>query len=150
MATIRREPRIGSMKLNVVALGLLIIVLWGVWGFAAKLARDRIELQVLIWSALFSNLVFICYLAWTGELWPLKLDPAGIGFGAAVGLTAAAGSVLFYRLLATEPASLIVPLTSLYPAVTAILGIMLLREAFTLDRVIGVTLAVLAIFFLSR
>ena len=138
------------MRLNVLALGVSIILLWGVWGFVAKLARDRIELQVLIWYALFSNLVYLGYLAWTGELWPLKMDPVGIGFGVAVGLTAAIGSVLFYRLLATETAGLVIPLTSLYPAVTAVLGILLLREAFTLDRVIGVGLAVLAIFFLSR
>lgn len=138
------------MSPSVLILGLLIIVSWGTWGFLAKVAQERIGPQVLIWYLLASNILLFGYLLATQQLWPLRLDTSGVAFGLAVGVTASLGTILFYLLLASAPTSLIIPLTALYPAVTALLGIWLLHEPFTINRVVGVALAVMAIFFLSR
>lgn len=139
-----------TMRLDVIVFGVLVIVLWGVWGFTAKLASVRIGPQVLIWYLLASNVLLIGYLAFLGRLWPINPDPAGIGLGLAVGVSASLGTILFYLILAAAPTSLIIPLTALYPAVTAILGFWALGEPFSVQRVIGIGLAVLAIFFLSQ
>jgi transporter family protein len=138
------------MSLNILIMGVAIIVFWGVWGFLAKVAQARIGNQLLIWYLLAMAVILLLYLAVTGELWPLRLDGGGIALGAAVGVTAAAGTVLFYLILAQSPTSFVIPLTSLYPAVTAALGVWLLKEELTWNRVIGVTLAVATVFFLSR
>ena len=57
--------------------------------------------------------------------------------------------VCFYMLLTRKDASVAVPLTALFPALTAILAVIFLREQLTAIKVAGITLSALALYLLS-
>jgi transporter family protein len=68
-------------------------------------------------------------------------------------LTGVAGTLgtlfLLYALRQGGKASLVVPITALYPLVTIILAVLLLRERVTIQQGIGMALAVIAVVLLS-
>jgi transporter family protein len=75
---------------------------------------------------------------------------AGITFAALGGVGAALGTVCFYLLLARQRASLAVPMTSLYPALTVILSVLFLKEQLNGLHVLGILFALAAVALLSR
>jgi transporter family protein len=129
--------------------GLAIIVLWGVWGFTAKIAAQKIGMQVLVWSLAAQAVIALAYLALTKQLWPLQTTSSAV-WGLAVGASAALSSILFYLLMQRHPASLIVSLTALYPAVTVLLSVFFLREALSPTQIAGIVLALIAGVLLTR
>jgi transporter family protein len=139
------------MRAEVFALGASIIAVWGLFGLFGKLAVERIDQQVIIWGSLIvCPIVFLIYMAASGQLVPINLHASGITFGLLAGLTGCGGTILFYQLLAREPASLVVPITSLYPAVTVVLSAAFLHEGFAPGRIVGIIFALAAVFLLSR
>ena len=139
------------MRAEVVGLTLVTILAWGSWGLFGKLAVERIDQQVLLWGSLIMMpIIFLVYLAATGELASLKMDRAGIGFALLGGVGAGIGTVCFYLLLSRERAALAVPLTSLYPAITVILAFLFLKEHVSASQVLGILFALAAAALLSR
>ena len=139
------------MRAEVFALGALTIVAWGLFGLFGKLAVERIDQQVVIWGSLVVYpSVFLIYMVASGQLLPIHWHASGIAFGLLAGLGGSIGTVLFYQLLAREPASLVVPLTSLYPAVTVVLAAAFLHEELAPLRILGILFALVAVFLLGR
>lgn len=139
------------MRAEVVGLAAVTIVAWGSWGVFSKLAVERIDQQVLVWGSLITvPVVFLIYLAVSGQLVPLKMHGPGVTFAVLGGVGAALGTVCFYLLLARERVSLTVPMTALYPAVTVILSVLFLREHLSGAHVLGIVFAVAAVALLSR
>jgi hypothetical protein len=48
------------------------------------------------------------------------------------------------------PACIVVPLTGPYPALTAVLAILFLREGVTVPKVLGIAVSMVAVYLLSR
>jgi transporter family protein len=139
------------MRAEVFAFGASIIAAWGLFGLFGKLAVERIDQQAIIWGSLIvCPVVFLIYMAASGQLVPVNLHASGITFGLLAGLTGCSGTILFYQLLAREPASLVVPMTSLYPALTVILSAVFLSEGLGIGRIAGIIFALMAVFLLSR
>lgn len=124
--------------------GLGAVLCWGLWGVVNKVALARGGWQVLV---LGSALVYATaagpFLIWTRG-WTLPISVWGWAVLSA--FLAAAGMVLFYASYrgGTAPASVVVPLSALYPAVTVVLGIWLFRERLTPAQYVGAGLAVVA------
>ncbi len=139
------------MRAEVVGLAAATIVAWGTWGVFSKLAVERIDQQVIVWGSLIVvPLIFVIYLTATGQLVPLKMNAAGVTYSMLGGVGAALGTVCFYLLLARARASLTVPMTSLYPALTVILSVVFLKEHLSVAHVAGIVLALGAVLFLSQ
>ncbi len=139
------------MRAEVFALGTSTIAAWGLFGLFGKLAVERIDQQVIIWGSLIvCPIVFLVYMVASGQLLPVNLHASGITFGLLAGLGGCVGTILFYQLLAREPASLVVPLTSLYPALTVVLSAAFLHEELAPTRILGIIFALAAVFLLSR
>lgn len=139
------------MRAEVVGLAAATIVAWGTWGVFSKLAVERIEQQVLVWGSLIVvPAIILVYLAASGQLVPLNMHASGITFAALGGVGAALGTVCFYLLLARERASLTVPMTSLYPALTVLLSVLFLKEELNGLHVLGIVFALAAVALLSR
>jgi transporter family protein len=139
------------MRADVVALTGATIVAWGTWGVFSKLAIERIDQQVMVWGSLIVvPVIILIYLGAAGQLVPLQMHGAGITFAALGGVGAALGTVCFYLLLARQRASLAVPLTSLYPALTVLLSVLFLKEQLNGVHVLGVLFALAAVALLSR
>lgn len=139
------------MRAEVFALAASTVAAWGLFGLFAKLAVERIDQQVIIWGSLVvCPAVFLVYMVASGQLVPINLHASGITFGLLAGLGGCVGTILFYQLLAREPASLVVPMTSLYPALTVVLAAAFLHEELAATRIVGIIFALTAVFLLSR
>ena len=139
------------MRADVVGLAAASIVAWGTWGVFSKLAIERIDQQVMVWSSLIVvPAIILIYLVASGELAPLTMHAPGITFAALGGVGAALGTVCFYLLLARERASVAVSMTSLYPALTVILSVLFLKEHLNGVHVLGIFFALAAVVLLSR
>jgi len=139
------------MRAEVFALGASTIAAWGLFGLFGKLALERIDQQVIIWGSLVvCPTVFLVYMVSSGQLLPISWHASGITFALLAGLAGCSGTILFYQLLAREPASLVVPMTSLYPALTVVLAAVFLHEGLAATRIVGIIFALTAVFLLSR
>ncbi len=138
------------MNTSVVMGGILLLVLWGTYGIAAKFAVHEVGLQVLLWSpVVWVALLPVNFLIFK-ELWPLKLDNLpGVGWALGAALLGVSGTVVFYWLLRDAPASVVIPISALYPVVTVVLAFLILHEELTIIRIAGIALAVIAIWLLS-
>ncbi len=126
-----------------------VIILWGLWGFLGKLGVQKIGLQVSFWSSLTLALSIITYLFFSHQLLPLKNDTGGIALALLAGISSALASILFYILLEKKPAGFLVTVTALYPLVTLLLSVLLLKESLTAIKIVGFVLAIAALFFLN-
>ncbi len=81
----------------------------------------------------------------------MKLPPIGAASIAAViaGLFGGAGYLFFVKALEQGKASIVIPLTALYPAITAIIALVVLREKISFYQGIGILLAIVASILLS-
>lgn len=123
---------------------LLALLCWGIWGFLAKLVAGNVTWQTqMIFSALGTLLVVS---------FAKPTVPAFDGYhmiGIASGLLAGLASLFFYRAIARGEASVVIPLTSLYVALATVLGFVVLSEPVTVKKVLGLILAVVAMFLLA-
>lgn len=128
---------------------LMTLAGWGVWGVVQKPLTDRID----VWSVAF--LQFAATLTWGLTLAAVRresLDPRqkGLKYAAGAGFGAYFGSLAFLLAVDRGTAAVVVPMTAMYPVVTIILGVIVLKERLTTAHKLGVVLAIAAIFFLSR
>jgi len=139
-------PRVGAWLWP----SLWTIFFWGVWGLQSKIIVDRISpwmnqalfpiglLPVLFWILLSRRA--------RGGVNKVKGGIAAL----VTGILAAAGNVAFYLALARGGrVSIVAPLTCLYPLVAVILAYLFLHEKLTRLQVVGLVLALVAIYLLS-
>jgi transporter family protein len=129
---------------------LLVVVAWGVVGLFQKLSTNYLSAEAaFVWLSVGYILLLpaMFYYADFGE--PLATVPAWLGMaaGTANGLGALA---LFAAMRSGGKASIVVPLTALYPLVTVLLAPALFNEALTLRGITGAGLSVVAIILLSE
>lgn len=131
-----------------------VFLSWGVSSFIAKLATNRIGAQSVFWDRLtHAPIVIILSLIifkLENILRAARIDKFGVGLAALAGIIGSLGLIGYYILLTREEASIIVPLTALYPALTAVLAIIFLHESLTPTKLLGIILSLIAIYFLSK
>ena len=133
---------------------LLTIVFWGLWGIQSKVILEQI-------SPLSNQVLFTPgLLLMVGLLWlrlrkksestvsgSLKL---GIFFAFLTGICGGVGNIAFFQAFASgQQASVVVPLTALYPAVTVLLAMIFLKEKMNRYQWLGLGLAIGAIIILG-
>ena len=123
---------------------------WGVGSFIAKLATNRIGEKAMFWDMLgYAPVVFIyCLLAFRVKD-VISVDRQGMILGLLAGFIGSFGVIFFYLLLTRKDASSAVPITALYPALTAILAIIFLKEPLTWIKAVGIGLSAVALILLS-
>lgn len=77
------------------------------------------------------------------------MDAAGIGWALLAGALGALGTVSLYLTLGAAPASVVIPLSSLYPIVTVVLAYIFLQEELSPMRLLGVGCALAAVWLLT-
>ena len=129
---------------------ILTFILWGVWGVLLKEAqkgRSWQEVYVTTNTAIIV-MVLIIFLSSGGP----KLFITGkqglialmAGFSGTLGYI-----FLIMALEAGGKVSVVIPLTQLSPAITVVLGVLLLGESLTARQAIGVFFALTAVYLLS-
>lgn len=123
----------------------LTIFLWGLWGFFGKLALERrmapasiFVAEVLVSAACALPVLFVLY----GRQGDAPPHASWNVFGVASGAALALGLLFYYFALERGQVSVIVPLTSIYPVVSVLLGLGLLKERPSLSQWLGIVLVV--------
>jgi len=129
---------------------VLIILLWGFWGIASKISIGRIGMQALFWSVIIGDLFLVLYLLLSNQMLPLKTDKAGIFIALLGGVAGTIALILVYLLLIDYPVGIVVPVTALNIVVTVILGMIILKEKISPENWVGIALAMISIYLLSR
>jgi transporter family protein len=127
---------------------LTAMALWGLWGVLSKVATRHLPPQGVYLLTITGHLVVMTYVLSRG--FPLAWQPVGVAAALAAGLCMAFGLLTFFMALAKGEASVVVPVTALYPVVTVVLSLALLQESFSLRRAGGVVLAMAAVWLLSK
>lgn len=128
-------------------LSLLSILSWGLWGFLSKVVVNKLECGTIL--ALLAVGTLIVVLITTPASFALKINQQ-TGLGLLAGILCGFGYFFFYRALHHGEASTVIPITSLYIVIAAILAVIFLREPVTIRKVSGIIAAVVAILLLSK
>lgn len=143
-------PRILGMP-RWLAFSLLTILVWGMWGAVSKVASEGIDAN--------TNQVFFTFglLPLIALVWRSPRNAGGgtgrrvgIGWAFLTGILGGTGNIAFFRALVMGgKASIVSPVTALFPLVTVILAVTLLHERVGMAQRIGLVLALGAIYLLS-
>ncbi|HEY7354763.1 MAG TPA: DMT family transporter [Terriglobales bacterium] len=133
------------------AFSLLTILVWGVWGAVSKVSSDAIDANTNQVFFTFGLLPLIA-LAWRPSRTKTRREGhrTGIAWAFITGILGGTGNIAFFHALGTGgKASIVAPVTALFPLVTVILAVTLLRERIGTTQKIGLVLALIAIYLLS-
>ncbi|MEM0382317.1 MAG: DMT family transporter [Nitrososphaerota archaeon] len=127
---------------------MLALLVWGVWGFTARLAAASIgwrEMTVLGSIGSVSSMIIFALLTRPNLSYPLGASMLAF----VVGVLGFLGAPIFYVALERNPSAIVVVVTSLYPVVTMILSTLILKEIPTTRQVVGIMLAIAALVLIS-
>lgn len=133
---------------------LATIALWGTWGLVSKIASDGVDAyvnQLLYTAGLAPLLIFV---AWTvhqrGAQEGREGRRAGISWAFLTGILGGVGNIAFFEALVKGgKASVVAPVTALFPMVTVLLALVFLKERMGRTQWAGLALAFVAIYLLS-
>lgn len=133
------------------AFSLLTILVWGAWGAVSKVASEGVDAE--------TNQIFFTFglLPLIAIVWRSSRSAGGgpgrrtgIAWAFLTGILGGTGNIAFFRALVMGgKASVVSPVTALFPLVTVILAVTLLHERIGIAQKIGLALALVAIYLLS-
>jgi transporter family protein len=130
---------------------VLTILLWGVWGVQSKVIVQKITPmlnQVIFTLGLLPVAgLFLVFRTRAGDP---KDSKKGRAYAFLTGILGGTGNIAFYEALGRGGnASVVVPLTCLFPAVTVLLAGWWLKERMSVCQQVGLILALVAVIILS-
>ncbi len=125
-------------------------VFWGIWGAFIEIP-ERAGFPATLGYAVWAVTMIPCSLVALHIIgWRPETDLKSVMLGMAVGLTGAGGQLILFQALREGPAYIIFPLISLFPILTIILSITLLKERASVRSWTGIILALLAALLLAN
>jgi transporter family protein len=140
------RPGAGSRKWLYFAITCL--VLWGIFGFLSKLGSGKLppgHMQVLFTLGTLPLFIPACWRS-RGSM---RRDRAGAGIALPTGMIASVANLALFAAMRRGSASVVAPMTGLYPMVTFFLAAIVLRERMNRFQYLGAALAFVAILLLS-
>jgi len=126
------------------------VILWGFWGIVVKHALSLMDWRVFISISLLGYALPLIVI-WTAmRPQSASIGPETAAWAVGAGLISQIALIMLYKALGVGPVSLVVPITALYPALTVLLAILILKESLGASQMVGVVLAVVAGFLLAR
>jgi len=130
------------------------ILLWGAWGLVSKIASDGVDMyvnQLLYTVGLLPLMIFVGWTVWKHS--PREEPKArrrGVFWAFLTGILGGLGNLAFFQALVKGgKASVVAPVTALFPMVTVILAMLFLKERLGRVQWVGLGLAFVAIYLLS-
>ena len=127
---------------------LLCIFWWGLWGFLSKIgsaAASPLQMQILFTLGMLPVAVGML-LHMRGKL---DRDRIGISYGLLSGIATGLGTLGYFAALREQDASVVTPLTGVFPILTVALAFVVLRERLNKVQMGGMLLALASIVILS-
>ena len=107
---------------------LVTTISWGVWGALIEIPEKAGFPATLGYAVWALTMVPCALVALRVRKWRLEHDRRSLVLGSAVGLLGAGGQLLLFEALRTGPAFIVFPVVAIYPVLTIILSVALLRE----------------------
>lgn len=127
---------------------LLALLSWGLWGFFPKLATNYMKPKsIFIYEILGVFIIGVVALFFMGS--KFEFNTKGILFAVLTGMAGSLGALFFLLALVRGRVSVVVTATALYPLITIILAVLVLKEPITIKQLFGMFLAMVAIIMLS-
>ena len=124
-------------------------VLWGVWGALIELPEKAGFPATLGYTAWSVTMIPVAIVALKLINWKLDIDRRSLLLGMSAGLMGCGGQLLLFQCLRIGPAYIVFPIVSLYPVVTVVLSVALLKEKASKRAWTGIMSALVAIILLS-
>ena len=127
---------------------ILCTLWWGLWGFLSNIGSgtaNPFQLQVL-----FTLGMLPVALGMLMQMhWKLDRNAGGATYGILSGVVTGLGTLGYYAALHEQNASVVTPLTGLFPVLTIVLAFVVLRERLNKVQWCGMILALVSIVVLS-
>ncbi len=131
------------------AYALVTTVFWGVWGAFIEIPEKNGFPATLGYSVWALTMVPCALVALRIVGWRLEYDRRSVLLGSAVGLLGAGGQLVLFETLRLGPAYIVFPIISLYPVLTILLSVWLLKERASRKAWVGIVFALVAMVLLS-
>ena len=126
-------------------------ILWGFWGFLGKIASKSIDSQnLLIISSLGSAMALPITLLLFYKYFSFPISSSPHYIALASGFLGGIGALFFFLAISKGDASKVVVITAMYPVVTILLSFIFLKEALSVEKIIGICLALIALVLLAK
>jgi drug/metabolite transporter (DMT)-like permease len=137
------------MKEHWLGYAILTTSFWGVWGALIEIPEKSGFPATLGYSVWAVTMIPCALFAAHAIGWRVERDRLSVVLGSAVGFLGAGGQLILFEALRTGPAFIVFPVVSLYPVVTVLLSVWLLKERGSKRQWTGIALALPAIALLS-
>lgn len=129
---------------------ILCIACWGTWALLAKLGSEEIPPNAAQFLFAFGALPVALVLLVRRRM-KMEKDAKGIAYSIANGvLSGIGGWALFAAYRTGGETAVVTTVSAMYPLITVVLAITILRERLTRLHVVGLSLAVVAFIIFSR
>ena len=129
---------------------LLAVLCWGIWAVVGKLIGETLSPSMTQAVSTLGLLPVALALGLSPRLQATGNRRRGALFALCAGALTCLGNIAYYGLLSRGArAAVVVPLTALYPLVTILLAVLLLKERLNLIQSAGIVLSLCAIYFLN-
>jgi uncharacterized membrane protein len=115
---------------------------WGLFGFLAKVGTENVnsyDMQILFTAGALPIAAYIIV-----RRLRMKSDGNGRFIGTAIGIIAGIGNAAYFAAMARGKASIVGPVTSLFPMVTVVLATTMLKERLNRVQIAGLVLALMS------
>jgi len=129
---------------------LLAVFCWGIWALLGKLIGDALSpvlTQALSTLGLLPVILLLCF---SRKLASPGNRSRGAAFALGAGTLTCLGNIAYYDVLNRgAKAATVVPLTALYPLITVLLAVAVLKERLNLIQCLGIALSLVAIYLFN-
>lgn len=121
---------------------LMTVVWWGLFGFLAKLGSSGVnayDMQILFTAGTLPIGAYILL-----RRLRMRADGRGRVVGGIIGIVAGLGGIAYFAAMARGAASIVGPVTSLFPLVTVVLATTILKERLNRAQIAGIVMALIS------
>ena len=128
---------------------VLCVFCWGGWTLLGKLGSAEIPAHTMQFLFSFGCVPVALALLWS-KRFKLERSPQGIFYGVAMGVLAGIGGLALFAAYRTGGnTSVITAATAMYPLITVVLAVLVLREKLTWLQIVGLVFATAAFVLFS-
>lgn len=123
-------------------------ILWGLWSFIPKITtRFLTPKSAVLFEVLGGMVVAVAVLA--SMRFKPDVHPLGVVLALTTGFLGFLGALFFLYAASRGPISLVAVLSALYPVITVLLSVILLKEVITMKQWLGIALGLVSMILIA-
>jgi transporter family protein len=131
---------------------LLTVITWGVWAVLPKLIGSDLTSPAHVQAASTLGIIPVIIMLWMMKDTPTgsQRRQRGVLLALGSGIVSCLANIAYFDVFGRgADASAVIPVTALYPAVTVLLAIPILKERLSPAQLLGISLSIVAIYLLN-